>query len=168
MTNPTISQASFILQVSIAAISLKLVDQSKSLPGAPSILLASPQILTHLHRLGADIRCHRRIAISQTPITLHLSTRSEPDQRFPAATMSSSHSTPSKAAAAKAGSRSKASSSRSSSRIFTPAMRDRQARNKDPYSSSEESSDSAWEGQSRKFDVYELILFYLHYELFSI
>jgi len=33
-------------------------------------------------------------------------------------------------------------------------MQDRQARNKDPYSSSDESSDSAWEGQSRKFDVY--------------
>ncbi|KAE9375743.1 hypothetical protein N431DRAFT_437248 [Stipitochalara longipes BDJ] len=69
--------------------------------------------------------------------------------------MSSSHSTPSKAAAAaKAGSKSKASSSRSSSRIFTPAMQDRQARNKDPYASSEESSDSAWEGQNRRFDVY--------------
>ncbi|KAN0112659.1 hypothetical protein V8E51_005610 [Hyaloscypha variabilis] len=68
--------------------------------------------------------------------------------------MSSSHSTPSKAAVAKVGSRSKPSSSRSSSRIFTPAMRDRQARNKDPYSSSEESSDSAWEGQSRKVDIY--------------
>jgi len=33
-------------------------------------------------------------------------------------------------------------------------MQDRQARNKDPFSSEEESSDSAWEGQSRKFDVY--------------
>jgi hypothetical protein len=37
-------------------------------------------------------------------------------------------------------------------------MQDRQARNKDPYSSSDESSDSAWEGQNRKFDVYELVL----------
>src|ERR1700732_2309843 len=69
--------------------------------------------------------------------------------------MSSSHSTPSKAATAK--SKSKASSSsRSSSRMFTPAMQDRQARNKDPYASTDESSDSAWEGQNRKFDVYEL------------
>ncbi|PMD59749.1 uncharacterized protein K444DRAFT_590145 [Hyaloscypha bicolor E] len=67
--------------------------------------------------------------------------------------MSSSHSTPSKAATAK--SKSKASSSsRSSSRMFTPVMQDRQARNKDPYASTDESSDSAWEGQNRKFDVY--------------
>lgn len=35
-------------------------------------------------------------------------------------------------------------------------MQDRQARNKDPYVSTDESSDSAWEGQNRKFDVYEL------------
>jgi hypothetical protein len=35
-------------------------------------------------------------------------------------------------------------------------MQDRQARNKDPYPSSDESSESAWEGQNRKFDVYEL------------
>ena len=33
-------------------------------------------------------------------------------------------------------------------------MQDRQARNRDPFSSSEDSSDSAWEGQSGKFNVY--------------
>jgi hypothetical protein len=74
--------------------------------------------------------------------------------------MSSSHSTPSKVASAKAGSKSKtSSSSRSSSNKFTPAMQERQARNKDPYSSSDESSDSAWEGQNKRFDTYDSLFF---------
>jgi hypothetical protein len=38
-------------------------------------------------------------------------------------------------------------------------MQERQARNKDPYSSSDESSDSAWEGQHKRFDTYNSMFF---------
>ncbi|KAF4628122.1 hypothetical protein G7Y89_g10028 [Cudoniella acicularis] len=62
----------------------------------------------------------------------------------------SSHSTPSRTTKPPAKS---TKTSHSSSPLFTPMMQDRQARNKDRYSDSDD-SDSPWEGPGSRFDAY--------------
>jgi hypothetical protein len=38
--------------------------------------------------------------------------------------------------------------------LFTPLMQDRQARNKDPYSSTDDSEEFMWEPPNKRFDAY--------------